>query len=65
MNIVPQPPIKGEPTAEEIERRRPKGYKLTLDRFERDDDIGNISDLKELNMSIVNNKLSITKMTEE
>lgn len=64
-DVVPQHPVKGEPTPEELERRRPKGYKLTLDRFERDDDIGNVSDMKELNMSIVNNKLTITKMTDD
>lgn len=64
-DVVPQYPVKGEPTPEELERRRPKGYKLTLDRFERDDDIGNVSDMKELNMSIVNNKLTITKMTDD
>lgn len=64
-SVVPQHPVKGEPTPEEMERRRPKGYKLTLSRFERDDDVGNISDMNDLNMSIVNNKLSITKMDEE
>lgn len=64
-DIVPQHPVKGEPTPEELERRRPKGYKLTLDRFERDDDIGVISDMNNLNMSIVNNKLSISEIPEE
>ena len=38
---------------------------MTLDRFEREDDVGNITDMKELNMSIVNNKLTITKMSDE
>ena len=33
--------------------------------FEREDDAGNISDMSELNMSIVNNKLSITRMSTE
>ena len=64
-SLVPHQPVKGEPTPEEIERRRPKGPKLTLDRFAREDDAGNISDLSELNMTIVDNKLSITRMSEE
>ena len=63
--IVPHDPIKGEPTPEEMERRRPKGYKLSLDQFERDDDIGNFADIDKLSMSIVNNKLSIQMMDEE
>lgn len=33
--------------------------------FEREDDAGNIADMSELNMSIVNNKLSITRMSTE
>lgn len=64
-SIVPHRPVKGEPTPEEIERRRPKGPKLTLDMFEREDDAGNISDMSELNMTIVNNKLSITRTSKE
>ena len=63
--IVPHAPIKGEPTPEEMERRRPKGYKLSLDQFERDDDIGNFADIDKLSMSIVNNKLSIQMMDED
>lgn len=47
-----------------MERRRPKGYKITLDSFEREDDAGNISDMKDFNMTIVNNRLSITRITE-
>ena len=53
-SVVPHTPVKGEPTAEEMERRRPKGYKITLDSFEREDDAGNISDMKDFNMTIVN-----------
>lgn len=63
--IVPHAPVKGEPTAEEMERRRPKGYKLTLDQFERDDDVGNFADMNKLSLSIVNNKLSIQMMDED
>ena len=63
-SVVPHTPVKGEPTAEEMERRRPKGYKITLDSFEREDDAGNISDMKDFNMTIVNNRLSITRITE-
>lgn len=64
-SIQPHHPVKGEPTAEEMERRRPKGYKITLDSFERDDDAGNISDMKDFNMEIVNNRLTITRITSE
>lgn len=38
---------------------------MTLDKFAREDDAGNISDLSELNVTLVNNKLSITRMSEE
>lgn len=62
---MPHAPVKGEPTAEEMERRRPKGYKLTLDQFERDDDVGNFADMNKLSLSIVNNKLSIQMMDED
>ena len=64
-SVVPHKPVKGDPTPEELERRRPKGYALTLDQFERDDDAGNISEMEELNISVVNSRLSITPMTEE
>ena len=62
---MPHAPVKREPTAEEMERRRPKGYKLSLDQFERDDDVGNFADMNKLSLSIVNNKLSIQMMDED
>lgn len=64
-SVVPHHPVKGEPTPEEMERRRPKGPKLTLDMFERESDAGNVSDLNELDMKIVNNKLTITRLSDE
>ena len=33
--------------------------------FERESDAGNVSDLNELDMKIVNNKLTITRLSDE